>query len=119
MADATTQTNATPAVPAVTPGSQTSEFWLTKLWTIASLVLSVLFGALTQIHDSGLVPADSKAGQIIAGLLAALMVIAGLTKSVAYTNARTAVKVANAQVVSVTPAARDAAAEANAALEGK
>lgn len=94
----------------ITPGSQSSEFALTKYVVLAGGVLTVLFGILSQVQQSGLLPDDSKAMHVIAAVLAGVSMLLTFLKALGYTNARASVKVAAAAASGQVAAAESLAA---------
>ena len=94
----------------VTPGSSTTEFQLTKYVMLVGGLLTLIFGLLTQVQQSGLLPDESRIAHILAAVLSGLAALLTVVKALGYTNARASVKnaaqLAAAQVASqATPTA--------------
>jgi hypothetical protein len=85
---------AVPATPAVPAGAASSEWTLTKAITIMGGVLTVLFGALSQLDQ--LIPGGSKEASYVAGALSITTALLTVVKGLGYTSSRTQVKVAQA-----------------------
>ncbi len=113
MAD---ETPAAEATPAVTPGRETSEFWLTKVIVVGAAILDAIALVLETLHQAGILPDKPWA----ATALAAVGTVMAVVKATGYTRSRTLQKLAElapAAAAGVAAAAPFAKAVAEAVAE--